>query len=175
MWASIDGRIDYPVHLSRISWEPSDALLDVQTSGPSQNHVTGSITLKCAIRKFPKGYKFWRYASQLLNPLMTNTFGQREVWEAKPLKRLQEELVMFEGFRDIRAASLEAKEAGGWEGTGNEIYCAVIARTAKEAPLKWGYPAFFDGRPRSLVCLYLTPVLQAEVQRLRHHGMYFDG
>ncbi|KAI0865889.1 hypothetical protein F4860DRAFT_526273 [Xylaria cubensis] len=133
-WASIDGRISYPINFSGITWEPSDAALDVQLSGPSQNHATGSITLRSRVRKLPTGFKFWRYKN----------------------------LMFVEGFRDLRTASPEAKEAGGWEGAGSEIYCVVIGRIGKEPPPKFGYPAFMGGRPKSVVCLCLTPVRQEE-------------
>ncbi|KAJ8130723.1 hypothetical protein O1611_g2903 [Lasiodiplodia mahajangana] len=161
-WASIDGKINYPIDISRATWEPSDVSLDVQTFGPSQNHATGSITLRSSVRKFRKGFKFWRYNNQLLNPLMTYTFGRRDDWETKSSKRLEEELTVVEGFRDLRAASPEAKEAGGWEGAGSEIYCVVIARIGREPPPKFGYPAFIGGRPKSLVCLCLSPVQEAK-------------
>ncbi|KAI0196609.1 hypothetical protein EV127DRAFT_417058 [Xylaria flabelliformis] len=161
-WASIDGRISYPIDFSNITWEPSDAALDVQLSGPSQNHATGSITLRSSVRKLPAGFKFWRYENQLLNPFMTYTYGTREDWKTKSSKTLKEELMVVEGFRDLRAASPEAKEAGGWEGAGSEIYCVVIGRIGKEPPPKFGYPAFMGGRPKSVVCLCLTPVRQGE-------------
>ncbi|KAI3318250.1 hypothetical protein HD806DRAFT_549295 [Xylariaceae sp. AK1471] len=161
-WASVNGRINYPIDSSRIRWEPSDETLDVQISGPSQNHATGSITLRSTVRKFPGNFKFWRYNNQLLNPFMSYTFGRRQDWETKSSKKLEEELIVVEGFRDLRAASPEAKEAGGWEGAESEIYCLVIARIGKEPPPRVGYPAFIGGRPKSVVCLCLHPVRQAE-------------
>ncbi|TGJ82086.1 hypothetical protein E0Z10_g6678 [Xylaria hypoxylon] len=163
-WASIDGRVNYPISFSRIRWEPSEATLDVQTFGPSQNHAIGSITLRSRVRKFPEGFKFWRYENQLLNPYMTYTFGRSKDWETKSSKELQQDLTVIEGFRDLRAASPEAKEAGGWEGARSEIYCVVIARIGKKPPPKFGYPAFPGGRPKSLVCLCLSPLQQANTE-----------
>ncbi|KAI0544006.1 hypothetical protein F4679DRAFT_591894 [Xylaria curta] len=161
-WASIDGRISYPIDFSDMAWEPSDATLDVQLSGQSQNHATGSITLTSSVRKFSTGFKFWRYENQLLNPFMTYTFGNSEDWKTKSSKTLKEELMVVEGFRDLRAASPESKEAGGWEGAESDIYCVVIGRIGKKPPPKFGYPAFIGGRPKSVVCLCLTPVRQVE-------------
>lgn len=161
-WASVDGKISYPINLSAMEWEPSDVALDVQLSGPSQNHATGSITLRSSVRKIPEGFRFWRYENQLLNPLMTYTFGRSKDWETKSSKVLKEELMVVEGFRDLRASSPESKEAGGWEGAGSEIYCVVIGRIKKQPPPRFGYPAFIGGRPKSVVCLCLAPVKQAE-------------
>ncbi|RYO80052.1 hypothetical protein DL766_000326 [Monosporascus sp. MC13-8B] len=159
-WASIDGRIEYAGLSSGMNWEPSDATLDAETSGPSQNHVTGGITLRSTVRKFTKDYKFWLYENSSFNPLYSYILN-RKYWEATPLKRLKEELMVVNRFRDGIAAAPEAKRSGGWEGAGDDIYCIVIARIGKEPPPKFGYPAFPEGRPRSLVCLCLTPV---------HHG-----
>ncbi|RYC59838.1 hypothetical protein CHU98_g6364 [Xylaria longipes] len=161
-WASVDGRISYPIDFSGMTWEPSDASLDVKLLGPSQNHATGSITLRSSVRKFPGGFKFWRYENQLLNPFMSYTFGSREDWNTKSPKTLKEELMVVEGFRDLRAASPESKEAGGWEGAGNEIYCVVIGRIGKKPPPRFEYPAFLGGRPESVICLCLTPVRHTE-------------
>ncbi|KAI1197632.1 hypothetical protein F5X97DRAFT_301578 [Nemania serpens] len=161
-WASVDGKISYPIDFSRMEWEPSDVVFDVQLSGPSQDHATGSITLRSTVRKFPQDFRFWRYENQLLNPFMTYTFGKSKDWETKPSKRLKEELMVVEGFRDLRAAAAESKEAGGWEGAGSEIYCVVIGRIGKQPPPRVGYPAFIGGRPKSIVCLCLVPVTQAK-------------
>ncbi|KAI1736716.1 hypothetical protein F4680DRAFT_451805 [Xylaria scruposa] len=103
-WASVDGRISYPIDFSDVAWESTDVALDVQLPGPSQNYATGSITLRSDVRKFPPGFKFWRYENQLLNPLMTYTFGNSEDWKTKPSKTSKEEMMAVEGFRDLRAA-----------------------------------------------------------------------
>ncbi|KAK5635397.1 hypothetical protein RRF57_011109 [Xylaria bambusicola] len=150
-WASVDGKVHYPVDPSRIKWEPSMATLDVQVPSAAQDHGTGSIVLRSTMRKFPKEFKFWRYENFLLNPLMTYAFGRSNEWRTKSSKELQEQLLVVEGSRDLRASS------GGWEGAGNEIYCLVIARIGATPPPNVGHPAFLGGRPKSLVCLVSHP------------------
>ncbi|KAI1287518.1 hypothetical protein F5Y03DRAFT_405496 [Xylaria venustula] len=172
-WASVDGKVHYPVDLSRIRWEPSVATMDVQVSGYSQNHATGSITLRSTLRKFPEDFKFWRYENQLLNPLMTYTFGRSRAWVNKSAKELQEQLTVVEGFRDLRVSSPQAEQAGGWEGAGDDISFLVIARVgAGPPPSGVGYPAFFGGRPKSLVCLCLTPARQADLEAERKENVF---
>ncbi|KAI1077774.1 hypothetical protein F5B20DRAFT_252721 [Whalleya microplaca] len=171
-WASIDGRVKYQSPISKAIWEPSSVTFDVQTSGPSQNHATGSITLRSTLRKCPKNYKFWRYENNLCNPIQSYTFS-RDDFETKTTQRIREELMVVEGFRDLAAASPEAKMSGGWEGAGNDIYCLVVARIRKQPPPKFGYPAFIHGRPRSLVCLCLTPVHHDERAEIEEQPMVF--
>ncbi|KAI0973761.1 hypothetical protein F4678DRAFT_470972 [Xylaria arbuscula] len=167
-WASVDGKVHYPVDLSRIKWAPTVATSDVQVFGHSQNHATGSITLRSTLRKFPEDFKFWRYENQLLNPLMTYTFGRSRAWVTKSAKELKEQLTVVEGFRDLRVSSPHAKQPGNWEGAGDEISFLVIARIgAAPPPSGPGYPAFFGGRPKSLVCLCLTPVRPADPEAER--------
>ncbi|KAI0455041.1 hypothetical protein F5B21DRAFT_524181 [Xylaria acuta] len=166
-WASIDGRVWYSKP-SRVRWEPSDVAFDVKVSGPSQNQATGSITMRTTVRKFSRHYKFWRYKNELHNPFLSYSF-RREYGKAKSKKNLSEELMVVNGCRDLRAVPLEEKKSTGWEGAENDIYFAVIARVGKQPPPKVGYPAFPQGKPRSLMCLCLTPVnndnqTQAEVQ-----------
>ncbi|KAI0902688.1 hypothetical protein F4823DRAFT_639250 [Ustulina deusta] len=165
-WASIDGRIHYPTDSSRVRWEPSHATLDVQTFGHPQSNAIGSIMLRSRVKKFREGFKFWRYENQLLNPLMTYSFGRSKDSETKSSKELREDLTVVEGFRDLRVVSSEGEQAKDWEGTGSEIYWLVIARIGVEQPPTVGYPAFLGGRPKSVVCLCLTPAGQeTETQR----------
>ena len=62
-WASIIGKIQYRMISSRrVSWEPSDMVLDIKTPSLSQNLVTGSIRLKSTVRKFPPSFEFGSYS-----------------------------------------------------------------------------------------------------------------
>ena len=161
-WVSVAGaRICYRPLGLRVSWEPSEAaVLDARPEG-------GVVALTSTVRRFPANYKFWRYSNRLLKPWISYTVKRGEV---KSARRLREELLVVEGFRDLQSASPEAQRVGRWEGAagGCDIYCVVIARIAAEPPAKWGYPAFRQGRPKSLVCLCLTPAPDAE--RVRGEG-----
>jgi hypothetical protein len=67
-WASIDGTVNYRLNASRITWVPVDINFDVQISDKAQTSVTGSLTLKSTIVKFPKNIKFWRYRNIFYSP-----------------------------------------------------------------------------------------------------------
>ncbi|KAI2775840.1 hypothetical protein F4815DRAFT_449858 [Daldinia loculata] len=169
-WASINGEVKYPIGDSHITWEPSNVALGIKTSGPSQNHATGSITLRSTLRKFPGGNQLWHYSNKprnflydLLPPIIDGETESR--WQAVQL--------IVKAFQDIGAALPELQAPGTWEDSGDDIYCLVVARIGVIPPPNFGYPAFPGGRPKSLVCICLTPVSHSEgTETKAPHNMY---
>ncbi|KAH6644890.1 hypothetical protein C7974DRAFT_468405 [Boeremia exigua] len=183
-WVSVDGKVQYRCKsLKGISWEPSKMAMDIHTSGPSQNRVTGNVRLKSTLRRFPAHFRFGLYrslngyelASHALNLLYSRTdddatkrvaksffdLSDHNAKEQKEDKRLVEE-----GFRDVRSSFQESEDsANDWEGAGTDIHCVVIARIPKGPPVSTGKGArcyaghpFPHGRPASVICICLTRV-----------------
>lgn len=192
-WASIVGKVQYRhTSFEKINWEPSEMALDVQASGPSQKSVTGRITLKSTVRKFPSSFEFGCYSDTVGDGMFwRKLFGPRDnqkeriernskVMSDDELREHEEDKMLVEsGFRDVPCLSKESKEsAEDWEGAGNDIYCVVIGRISR-GPLpkkqprgQCAYPAFPKGRPPSLICLCLTRVENVEARSEPQGNVY---
>ncbi|KAI0849587.1 hypothetical protein F5Y00DRAFT_261372 [Daldinia vernicosa] len=154
-WASINGKVKYPIDDSYVTWEPSNVVLDIKTSGPSQNYATGSIIMRSTIRKFPGGNRLWHHKSKPRNPSYRLT--PRRIDEESEF-RWQDIQSIVSAFQDIRTVLPEPQAPNNREGSGDDIYCLVVARIGVVPPPTFGYPAYPGGRPKSLVCICLTPV-----------------
>ncbi|KAI1656815.1 hypothetical protein F4813DRAFT_112107 [Daldinia decipiens] len=158
-WASINGKIKYPIVDPDITWEPSDVALDIKTSGPSQSHATGSITMRSTIRKFSWVNQLWHYKNKPRGSLFGSLPPRidREIESRWPAASL-----IVQAFQDIGSALPELRAPSSWEDTGDDIYCLVVARIGLKPPPKAGSLTFPDLRPESLVCICITPVRRGE-------------
>jgi hypothetical protein len=170
-WASIVGKVEYQHEFFHdMCWEPSEVSMDVVTSGPSQNHVTGSIRLRSALRKFPAHFCFGMYSdknSMRRWPTMVrqNDDANERIIKSLANDALQEQekdrTLVERGFRDVRSSLQETEESlKAWEGAGADICCVVLARTSKGPPLprEFAGDPHSDGKPATLTCLCLAKV-----------------